>query len=287
MQTKNVLITGTSTGIGAASVKRLAAAGWKVYACVRKPEDGEQFAATSGVTPVIMDVTNSEQVDQVLTLIEQEDGCLHALVNNAGLSMGGPVELLPEERLRDTFEVNFFGPVALTRKAMTLVNKVDGRFIHVGSIAGRVGAVGGFAYCGSKYALEGFNWSLRMDLKNTGMTSSIIEPGAIITSMWEKQANLTSDVEKLLDTPQKQSRYGFMVPYGKAYNKLGKNTGIPADDVAKVIEKVLTVRKPRARYLVGPDAKIVGRILARLPDVLLEKILCKHRDKMIAEGQGL
>ncbi|MFV2039349.1 MAG: SDR family NAD(P)-dependent oxidoreductase, partial [Acidimicrobiales bacterium] len=130
MAQKTVLITGTSTGIGAACVARQAQAGWKVYAGVRNAEDGERVAdrVAGNVTPVIIDVTRPDDIDRVLEQIRSEVGSLNGLVNNAGIAVGGPVELLTDEEWRRQFDVNFFSLVTLTREAMPLVDKANGRF---------------------------------------------------------------------------------------------------------------------------------------------------------------
>ena len=189
MAQKVVLITGTSTGIGEACVARQAAAGWRVYAGVRKPEDGERLVSSiSGdVVPVIIDVTKREDIDRVLEQIDAEAGLLHGLVNNAGIAVGGPVETLTDEDWRWQFDVNFFSLVTLSRAALPLIDNGNGRFVHVGSIAGRLATEGLGPYAASKFAVQAFNWVLRAELaQNTKMSSSVVEPGEIKTAIWDK-----------------------------------------------------------------------------------------------------
>ncbi|MDH5237858.1 MAG: SDR family NAD(P)-dependent oxidoreductase, partial [Acidimicrobiia bacterium] len=144
MAPRSVLISGTSTGIGAACVARLAAEGWRVYAGVRKEADADRLTADvqGDVVPVILDVTNASHIASVLARVEDDVGQLEGLVNNAGVGQGGPIELLGDQDWQSTFDVNFFGLVALTREAFPLVRRGEGRFVHIGSIAGRVGGGG-------------------------------------------------------------------------------------------------------------------------------------------------
>lgn len=288
MPARTVLITGTSTGIGAACVARLAKAGWKVYAGVRKDDDGERLvAATTGdITPVILDVTNREHIDQVLAQIGTEVGSLNGLVNNAGIAVGGPTEVLTDEEWRWQMDVNFFSLVTLTREAMSLVDKADGRFVHIGSIAGRVAAAGLGPYAASKHAVSAFNWALREELaRNTKMRSSVVEPGEIKTAIWEKAQDTYASNEARLAGPLRE-RYGFMLDAQRAFFEHGKTKGIDPDRVAKAVEHALTSARPKARYLVGPDAKFVG-ILTKLPDGLREKLTDINGRMMEKKGRKL
>ena len=289
MAQKTVLITGTSTGIGAACVARQALAGWKVYAGVRKHEDGERLLAqvTGDVTPVIIDVTKREQIDATLERIESEVGHLHGLVNNAGIGIGGPVELLTDDEWRWQFEVNFFGVVTLTREAMPLVNKANGRFVHMGSIAGRVSGPGFGPYGSTKHALEAFNWSLRSELgRHTKMRSSLIEPGEIKTAIWEKLDDVVADLEARLDGETRR-RYQFMIDGTRAFNVEGAERGIEPDKVAAAVEHALTARRPKARYLVGADAKMSATMARILPDRLREAAMTANDRRLERAGRKL
>ena len=144
MAQRSVLITGSSTGIGEACTARMAAAGWRVYAGVRKPADGERLVAShpGDIEPVIIDVCDRASIDAAIAHITASGTGLHGLVNNAGISGGGPVEVLDVEDWRKVFETNFFGLLAVTKAAFPLIDAADGRFVHIGSIAGRVAAPG-------------------------------------------------------------------------------------------------------------------------------------------------
>ena len=288
MAARTVLITGTSTGIGAACVIRLAKDGWKVYAGVRKTEDGERLVAANpgDITPVILDVTNREHIDQVLAQIGTEVGSLNGLVNNAGIAVAGPVEVLTDEEWRWQMEVNFFSLVTLTREAMPLVDKADGRFVHIGSIAGRIAAAGLGPYAASKHAVSAFNWALRGELsRNTKMRSSVVEPGEIKTAIWEKAEDTFARSEAQLTGPLR-NRYDFILDGQRAFVEHGKTKGVDADRVAKAVEHALTSSRPKARYLVGPDAKVVG-IMTKLPDGLREKLVDVNDRMLEKKGRKL
>jgi len=286
---KTVLITGTSTGIGAACVARQAAAGWKVYAGVRKSEDGDRLveAVAGDVTPVLIDVTRRADIDRVLSQIRDEVGSLDGLVNNAGVAAGGAIELITDEEWRRHFDVNFFSLVTLTREAMPLVDAAGGRFVHIGSIAGRIASAGLAPYCAGKHAVSAFSSSLRGELRrNTKMTSSVIEPGEIKTAIWDKAEALIADNDTQLREAARLDRYQFLLDGQRAFAVEGAARGIEPDKVAKAVEHALTARRPKARYLVGPDALAVG-VLSRLPDRLREPLLALNDKRLERSGRKL
>ncbi len=268
---KTALISGTSSGIGEATVRRLARAGWTVYAGVRRTIDGERVVSScpGDVRPIELDVTVGEQIAEAVARIERDVGRLDGLVNNAGIGVGGPVEMLSEDGWRWQMEVNFFGLVNLTRAAFPLVDKANGRFVHVGSIAGRITSPSLGAYSASKHAVSAFNWALRSELgRTTGMQSSVVEPGEIRTDIWDKADDAVDEFERTL-TPRDRARYGHLLPQQRAFVNEGRTKGVEADKVAQAIEKALTAKRPKARYLVGPDAHMMG-IVTRLPDPVRE-----------------
>ncbi|MEZ5246282.1 MAG: SDR family NAD(P)-dependent oxidoreductase [Acidimicrobiales bacterium] len=292
MADRNVLITGTSTGIGAACVQRMAGSGWRVYAGVRREEDGERLAADADagaageVVPVLLDVVDRGHVDAALARIRDEAGVLHGLVNNAGIGVGGPIELLTDEEWRRQFDVNFFSLVSLTREAMPLMEDVGGRFVHIGSIAGRVSQPALGPYAASKHAVEAFNWSLRGELARTSMNSSVVEPGEIKTAIWDKADDTIAGSEARIDAAGRRARYGFLIQRQRAFNVEGREKGIDPDRVAQAVEHALTASRPKARYLVGPDAKLIG-LMARLPDRVLEPLLGLNGRRLERAGRKL
>lgn len=267
----SVLVTGTSTGIGEACVRRLAAAGWTVYAGVRRDEDGDRLKAEipGDVRPVRLDVTDAAQMRAVLDTIAADvgDAGLDGLVNNAGVGVGGPVELVPEQDWRFVFDVNFFGVLALTTAALPLVERAGGRIVHIGSLGGRLSSPGLGPYSATKHALEALAESMRHEQKMSGsrVRTALVEPGAIETAIWDKGDTTVDEMEARLDDDARR-RYGWLIDQSRGFVHEGRRRGIAPDRVAKKVEHALTARRPRARYLVGPDAKIAGFVSRVLPD---------------------
>jgi NAD(P)-dependent dehydrogenase (short-subunit alcohol dehydrogenase family) len=187
----NVLVTGASSGIGEATALRLARAGWDVLAGVRREEDAERLRGL-GVEPVLLDVTDPAAVAALD--LERLDG----LVNNAGIALALPLELLPLDELRRVLEVNVVGQLAVTQAVLPAVRAARGRVVNVGSIAGRSSLPFLGAYAASKFALEAVTDALRVELRPWGIRVAIVEPGSIATPIWTKGAQrfeeLTIDV---------------------------------------------------------------------------------------------
>jgi NAD(P)-dependent dehydrogenase (short-subunit alcohol dehydrogenase family) len=265
------LITGTSTGIGEACAARLADHGWTVYAGVRREEDGERLKKQhrGDIRPVIFDVSNRDHTRRVIADITTDVGerGLQGLVNNAGVGVGGPVEYVPEEDWRYVFDVNFFGAVALTQAAIPLLRAGRGRIVHIGSIGGRLAAPGIAPYSASKHALEALSESMRHEFARSGtpIKVALVEPGSVKTEIWDKADTSADDIERTLDG-EARTRYQWMIDEVRGFVDEGRANAVPADVVAAAVEHALTADRPKARYLVGPDAKIAGNVIARAPD---------------------
>jgi NAD(P)-dependent dehydrogenase (short-subunit alcohol dehydrogenase family) len=273
--TNAVLISGASTGIGRASALRLDRAGWRVFAGVRRAEDGETLKAegTERLTPVILDVTQAQTIDGVHQELRAAVGHagLAGLVNNAGIAIGGPVEVVSLDEYREAMEVNYFGHIAVTQKFLPMVRKARGRIVYTGSVGGKISNPFMSCYTGTKFALEALVDSLRLEVEPHGVKVSLIEPGAIRTPMLDR-VDSTKD-EILASIPDQ-----FAPLYrdaGKAaiegFLELTKNALDP-DVAARLIEHALTVRRPRTRYLVGADAKMNAFFAWLLSDRMLDRM---------------
>jgi NAD(P)-dependent dehydrogenase (short-subunit alcohol dehydrogenase family) len=278
---RTALITGASTGIGRATALRLAAAGWTVLAGVRDPVAGEHLlaeAVAGRVIPLTLDVTDSGQIEQARVRVQEETaraggmqgGRLDALVNNAGIGVGGPLELLSPEDLRMQFEVNVFGQVAVTRALLPALRAARGRIVLVSSIGGRVAVPFNGPYAASKHALEALGDALRGELHSSSIRVCMVEPGSVKTPIWGKARDTAEGLEI---PPELQDEYGS-VP--AAFAKILTDTerrGVAPEQVAATIERALTARRPRARYLVGRDAR--GMVLAHalLPTGAFDRVL--------------
>ncbi len=268
---QNALITGTSTGIGEACAARLASLGWTVYAGVRRAEDADRLKTTiSGdIRPVLLDVTKRDDVQRVIDEITRDSAGrgLQALVNNAGIGVGGPFEYITEDEWRQTFEVNLFGVVALTLAAMPLLRAGQGCVVYIGSVGGRVASPGLGPYSASKFALEALAESQRIEFKRSGtaIRVALIEPGEVKTAIWDKGNHDLSEFEARVDAEGRR-RYQWLLDQTRGFLDEGQAKGVTADRVADAMEHALTANRPKARYLVGPDAKLMGHLVPRLPD---------------------
>ncbi len=270
---KSVLVTGASTGIGHVTANRLARAGWHVFASVRKPEDAASLAANGlGITPLIFDVTDADGIARAARHIDDAVGehGLAALVNNAGIAVAGPLEFLPLEPLRYQFEVNVTGQIAMTQALMPALRRARGRIVFVGSVAGRSPLPFIGPYAASKSALAAIAAPLRVELRPWGIDVIVVEPAAFASSIWgtalDRTETILAPASPLLDT-----YYGATLD---AVRRLVRRTanGRPPDPVAATIEKALTARTPRARYLVGRGARaraILEILPARIRDAIV------------------
>lgn len=265
-----VLVTGASRGIGAATVNRLARAGWEVLGGVRDEASADALR-TRGVTPVVLDVTNA---DQIAALPDALPDRLDAVVNNAGIAVGGPVEALDLDRLRTQFEVNVFGQVAVTQAVLPRLRESQGRIVFVSSVSGLVSAPMLGAYNASKYALEALGDALRVELRPWKVAVSLVEPGSIDTDIWRKADTTVDETEASMSAEHRALYSGHVARLRKVIPRI-QRTAADAEKVAAVIEKALTASRPRERYLVGVDARaqmVAKRLLpTRAMDAALGK----------------
>jgi NAD(P)-dependent dehydrogenase (short-subunit alcohol dehydrogenase family) len=263
-----VMITGASSGIGMECALYLDKRGYRVFAGVRKASDGDVLtkAGSPRLSPVIIDVTDAKSVCDAAKVVEQALGAvpLAGLVNNAGVGVGGPVEFLAPAELRRQMEVNLIGPLAVIQAFMPMLRRNRGRIVNISSIGGIVATPFLSAYCASKFALEALSDCLRAELKPWGIEVSIVEPGAIKTRIFEKARGTVDDV--LRGLPADGLRYyGGEIDVMRNLIAMQERSAVPAERVAKVVEHALSARRPRARYLVGVDAKVMASLHWVLP----------------------
>jgi NAD(P)-dependent dehydrogenase (short-subunit alcohol dehydrogenase family) len=286
------LVTGTSTGIGEACVARLAGHGWTVHAGVRRDEDGRRLAeqCTGDVRPVLLDVSDRDRMRRVVDDLASATGTtgLQGLVNNAGIGVGGPVEYLGEDDWRRVFDVNFFSVIALTQMAMPLLRAGRGRIVDIGSVGGRLAAPGLAPYSASKHALEALCESMRHELDRSGSPVRVVlvEPGAVKTAIWAKADDSADEIERALG-PEGLARYGWLVDEARGFIDDSRARGVEPEAVAEVVEQALTAMRPKPRYLVGPDAKFAGHVIARAPDRLRGALLDLNSRRSERRGKEL
>ena len=274
----SVVITGASTGIGAASALALDKLNFRVFAGVRKRADGEalQAQASAKLTPVELDVTNSNEIAAALKTIADEvgDAGLTGLVNNAGIGVVGPLEIVSPDELRRQFEVNVIGLIAVTQALLPLLRKARGRVVNMSSIAGRAAMPYMGPYAASKHALEALSDALRIELQHTGVRVSVIEPGAIATPIWHKTRKEVNGWESTWSEEAK-ALYLDGLNRVKHVAAMSEENAAPPSLVADAVIHALTAPNPKPRYLVGRDAKLRALLAAILPDSLQDKLLTK------------
>jgi len=269
-----VLITGASTGIGRATALRLAGSGWTVLAGVRRAEDGVALAADAPagrVSPLQLDVTDSAQIAAAVQEIAQRDaGGLDALVNNAGIGVGGPLEVLTDEEWRHQFDVNFFGQIAVTRALLPALRSAHGRIVFISSIGGKVAMGFNGPYAASKHAIEAVGDALRVELYRSGVQVALVEPGSIATPIWEKTRGVA---DQMRIPPELQAQYGDIPEKMDKVLQDTANRGMPPEAVAEAIEKALTAQRMPSRVLIGRDARVMLAAKRLLPDRLFDRIV--------------
>ena len=287
--TKSVVITGTSTGIGRACAERMAQEGWTVYAGIRKDADGDEVKASAqgDVRPVLLDVTNADHIAALMARLREELGSagLDGLVNNAGVSEGGPIESVTDQDWRWHFDVNVFSVVRLTRECLPLLRSAQGRVVNIGSIGGRAAAPLMAPYSAGKFAIEAISESLRFEVEGFGMKVACVEPGEIKTEIWSKADEQLARVTTALDADTR-ARYEHQLDMLYGFVAEGAKKGIPPAKVADVVRHALTSARPKHRYLVGPDAKLAG-FATRLPDALRYRMLSTNINRWARAGHKL
>ena len=276
---KFILVTGASTGIGYSAVEHLIRSGYGVFGSVRKQEDASRLQSDFGdnFIPLIFDVTDEQAVLDSVETVKSKMGPgdrLISIVNNSGIALGGPIQFLPTDVYRKQFEVNLFGVVNVTRSYLKLLGAERGashrgRVVMISSVSGKRSYPFVSPYTASKHALEAFSDSLRREMMLYGVKVVIIEPGPIKTPIWDKTPSVEDN--PFLGTDYESSLRKF---YGQMVTK-GKHEGLPVDRVGKLIEKVITIKNPKTRYVITGRKWLDFILPGILPDRMLDKLFAK------------
>ena len=276
---KSVVITGASTGIGHGIVKVLAGKGLHVFGGVRKQADADRLQAEFGAafTPLLMDVTDSAAVHAAAATVASrlEGRTLSGLVNNAGIAGGGPLLLQPEQEFRNILEVNLLGPFTVTQAFGSLLGAdrtrtgQPGRIIQISSVAGRLGFPFLGAYAASKFALEGMSESLRRELLLYGIDVIVVGPGSVKTPIFDKAQ--AADVSHYENSDYASILKGFV----KFFLDEAKR-GLEPEEIGRVVYTALTTRKPKVRYAAVPQRFKNWTIPKLLPKRFLDRAIGKQ-----------
>lgn len=271
---KNILITGSSTGIGFASAVRFAEKGYQVWAQVRKAEDGRALTEKNkNIRVLVFDVTDEAGIEKARSLIDKEDPQGEfSLLNNAGITRQGPVEGVPLKEWREQFDVNVFGVVSMLQAFLPRIRKTKGRVVQVSSISGRISFPFLGPYCASKFALEALTDSLRHELRPHGVKVILIEPGPIETPIWQKGLGQKEAFLNSL-TPENSKVYGRQLQSFIEDVEKNVEQALPVSAVVKQIEKALESRAPAARYPVGGIAKAAITAHKILPNRVFDLVV--------------
>jgi NAD(P)-dependent dehydrogenase (short-subunit alcohol dehydrogenase family) len=263
---KAVLITGCSSGIGRATAERLAQRGWTVYATARRPETLADLES-QGCRVLALDVTDEDSMQAAVRTVEERQGAVGALVNNAGYSQSGAVETVPLDQVRRQFETNVFGLVRMCQLVLPGMRRQGfGRIVNLSSMGGRLTFPGGGFYHATKHAVEAISDALRFEVAGFGIGVAIIEPGLILTGFGDVAADSVAEAGTD-DSPYAGFNAAVAQATKETYErgplaKLGRGP----ETVARAIEKAISARRPRSRYPVTASARLALGARRLLPD---------------------
>lgn len=273
-----VLVTGASTGIGRASALELDRRGWRVFAGVRREGDGRRLVeeAAGPLRPLMLDVTDAAEIAAAAETMAGQLGeaGLAGLVNNAGICVAGPLEVLPVDELRRQLEVNLLGQVAVAQACLPLLRRGRGRIVNLSSVGGRVAMPYLGPYCASKFALEALSDALRLELRTWGIHVALVEPGSVDTPIWRKSH---SEADRL----EAEAGEAALAPYAADVAAVRRVTereaagAMPVGRVVRAVVHALESRRPRARYPVGLSGRMAVFLLTRLPTRLRDWLVLR------------
>ncbi len=267
----SVLVTGAARGIGRSIVEHLAAGGWDVIAGVRTAEDAAAVtkAHPQRISSVILDVTDA---GHIAALSESLPEHLDAIVNNAGIAVGGPIETVDPDDWRKQLDVNVIGQLAVTQAVLPRLRESRGRVVFISSLNGKVTFPMLGAYCASKFALEAAADALRMELKPWGIPVVLVEPAQTDTDMWRMADAVVKEMEAAL-TSEHRALYAKHIAGMKKFIPFSQRMAVRTEKVSAVVEEALTARRPRARYVVGIGPKVQLALISNLPTRARDRVL--------------
>jgi NAD(P)-dependent dehydrogenase (short-subunit alcohol dehydrogenase family) len=267
----SVLVTGAARGIGRAIVEHLASAGWDVIAGVRSEQDATAITKVDPqrVSAVILDITNADHIARLPDALPKR---LDAVVNNAGVAVGGPVETVTPEDWRKILEVNVIGQFAVARAALPRLRESRGRLVFISSVNGRIATPMLGPYSASKFALEAGCDALRIEMKAWGIPVVLIEPAQTDTDMWRTAGDMVLQIEADM-SPEHRDLYAKHIAGMKKFVPTVRKMASPTSKVVAVVEEALTARRPKARYVVAFLPKVQAAVVPNLPTALRDRVM--------------
>ncbi len=278
----NVLITGVSSGIGYETALKFLNEGYRVFGSVRKIEDAHKIADQFKTLfiPLVFDVMDEVAVLKAKEEVEKQLGeneCINCLINNAGMSVNGPLAYVPVEDFKKQFEVNVFGVIRITQIFLPLLGfnnaRKKGKIINIGSAAGKITRPFMAPYAASKHAIEAITDGLRRELIEFGIDVIVVEPGPIKSDIWSKA--------KSSDNKYQQT------PYATHYANLNKaidgmeGIAIPTQQLANLLFKIAARKKNKTRYLIAPKKWLFWLAIHTFPDRYMDKVFLKQTKKLM------
>lgn len=266
---KSILITGATSGIGQYFTKILSERGWVIWAGYRNEEAKEELKRINPqkVFPIKIDVIDNGLILEAKRIIENSGYPLYAIINNAGIALGGPIELINIEEIKKLYEVNFFGNIRIIQSFLSLLRKNKGRIINIGSVGGLISIPFMAPYCSSKWAIESLSDILRRELEDQDMKVSLLEPGAIDTNIWNRAINLSENsikINKNLENYQPK-----LDNFQKVLENYEKHS-VSIEKLKKPIIHAIENKNPKSRYLIYKHNFILKFILKLSPTKLID-----------------
>jgi NAD(P)-dependent dehydrogenase (short-subunit alcohol dehydrogenase family) len=267
----SVLVTGAARGIGKAIVEHLASAGWDVVAGVRSEEDANAITKVypQRVSAVILDITNADHIARLPDSLPKR---LDALVNNAGVAVGGPVETVSADDWRKVFDTNVVGQLAVTQAVLPRLRESRGRLLFISSVNGRIATPMLGPYSASKFALEAACDALRVELKAWGIPVVLIEPAQTDTDMWRTAGDMVLQIESDMSAEHREL-YANHIAGMKKFVPTARKMASPTRKVVAVVDEALTARRPKARYVVALLPKVQAAVVPRLPVAVRDRVM--------------
>ncbi|WP_413319066.1 SDR family NAD(P)-dependent oxidoreductase [Agrococcus sp. 1P02AA] len=270
-----VVVSGASTGIGAAVARELAARGHHILAGVRRDADAEAIRAPR-IEPVLLDITDGEHVDALASRIADDPlgRPLRAVINNAGIEINAPIEVLPLDTWREQFEVNLFGHIRVIQALLPALRQSRGRIVNISSVGAELALPIYGAYAGSKAAFEAASDALRREVASQGIQVVIVQPGGVQTPMAAKSGPLSLALAWDMDAEHSRL-YGDLISSTVRLQSAFLHRATTAERAAAKIARIATAKRPRIRYALGVDAGVMLPLGRVMPDRLMDRVVAR------------